>query len=152
MRPEQENVNVPAPDGNARPSTRAAETATSALRRLSVKLAHPDDRCVRARPDGSGHLTCTCSLLFDDRPGLGDLIALGTPAVRRQVVFEEDEDGVERVIEGYRIVRVTEASWMPTDSGVSRDYAFEPTHMTWPAGKGRWWQRLLRRGVRHPAG
>jgi hypothetical protein len=24
--------------------------------------------------------------------------------------------------------------------------------MTWPAGKGRWWQRLLRRGVRHPAG
>ena len=137
-------MNVPAPDDEHPVQNHHAERARAGLRRMGVKLAHPDDQCVREGADGRGRLVCTCSALFDDRPGLGDLIALGSPAVRGQLVVRGDDDGAERVIEGYRIVRVTEASWRPNDDGVSRDYAFTPTSMTWPPPRRRWWQRLLR--------
>jgi hypothetical protein len=103
-----------------------------ALRKMGVKLAHPDDGWVKNRGTEFEYLHLSWYPEFNDDPEVGDLMALGCPSTSG--LFKYSDANENCAWEGYRIVRVTlvDIKTAPL-GGLVEKYHFEDTGIRYPS-------------------
>lgn len=102
-----------------------------ALKKMGVKLAHPDDGWVHNRGTEFEYLSVSWYPAFNDNPEVGDLIAIGKPSENYQFKYGDETKTWAR--EGYRICRVTLVDVKTGILGTIEKYHYEDTGIRFPA-------------------